>query len=93
MGASWTGWMLGKGNHAMISEVSRWLIALGSVLAAVGFTLLGIGLAFVEPESLEITIGTILMIGGIAATIVGGVLYRKYDEESKSGAGANQSSG
>ena len=61
-------------------EVARLLIAFGTVIAAVGFTILGMGLAYVEPRDREIGWGTGLMVGGAAAAILGAVLYRVTEE-------------
>ena len=60
-------------------EIARWMLSLGSVAAAVGFTLLGMGTSYVRPDETLITLGWILMVGGIAVTIVGGIAHRAAD--------------
>ena len=64
-------------------ELARWMLSLGSVAAAVGFTLLGMGMSYVRPEDNLITIGLVLMIGGLAVAIVGGVLLRAVHEPNR----------
>ena len=61
-------------------EVARLLIAFGSVVATVGFTVLGMGLAYVDPSSRDITIGVWLMIAGGVAAIAGVAIYRVTEE-------------
>jgi len=61
-------------------EVARLLIAFGSVIAVVGLTFLGMGLAYVDPRSFDITWGAALMIGGGVAAIVGVAMYRVTEE-------------
>lgn len=51
--------------------VSRWLVALGSVVAAVGFTLLGIATSYVQAVDSMVTLGVVMMVGGVIALIVG----------------------
>lgn len=68
----------------MICNVARWVIALGSAIAATGLVVLGIGMSYVRPENSEITIGLVLMLGGIAAAVVGAVVYRASDEPDTS---------
>jgi len=61
-------------------EVARLLIAFGSVIATVGFTVLGMGLAYVEPRSFDIWWGIWLMVGGGVAAIAGVAMYRVTEE-------------
>lgn len=51
--------------------VARWLVALGSVAAAVGLTLVGMGMSTLRPDQGLVTLGVILMIGGLVALVVG----------------------
>lgn len=64
----------------MVCEVSRWVIALGSVAAGVGLVVLGMGTAYAQPDDGQITLGLVLMIGGSLAAIVAGLVYRNSDE-------------
>jgi multisubunit Na+/H+ antiporter MnhG subunit len=64
----------------MLCEVSRITIALGSVTAAVGFTLLGMGMGFAETDDDLVRLSVILMVVGVVATIVGAVIYRTTHE-------------
>ena len=61
-------------------EVARLLIAFGSVIAAVGFTVLGMGLSYVDPSSRDVTIGVWLMVGGGVAALAGAAIYRVTEE-------------
>lgn len=65
-------------------EIARWMVALGSVAASVGLVFLGMGMASVEPRQQEISVGWLLMIGGLVATIVGWVVLRARDEPDTS---------
>jgi hypothetical protein len=60
-------------------EVSRWMVALGSVFATVGFVFLGVGTSFVRPQESDITVGWILMIGGSVVGLLGWVLFRRTE--------------
>ena len=60
-----------------MNEISRWMVAFGTVFASVGFVFLGMGLAFVQPQSREITVGWVLMVGGTVVALVGWVLFRR----------------
>jgi predicted permease len=55
---------------------ARLLASLGSVAAAVGLVVFGMGTAFVEPDDSLVNLGIILMVGGVIATVVGGLIYR-----------------
>jgi hypothetical protein len=66
----------------MSREVVRWILSLGPVAATVGFTIFGMGLAFVEPRDAEINIGIALMVIGVAMTVVGALLYRVTDKQA-----------
>ena len=60
-------------------EIARWMLSLGSVAAAVGFTILGMGTSYVRPDESLITLGWVLMIGGIVVAVVGGIAHRTAD--------------
>ena len=64
-----------------MAETSRILTALGLVAASVGFTVYGIGVAFVETADFERNLGLILMIAGVIAAAVGIVMSRQIPEE------------
>ena len=64
----------------MTRELGRWLIALGSVGAAVGITVLGMGMSFVESDDSMIRIGVILIVVGGVATVVGALAMRSTAE-------------
>ena len=60
-----------------MNEIAKWMIALGSVVAAVGLVVFGIGTSFVRPEASETNLGLILMIGGLVVFFLGGGLYQR----------------
>lgn len=62
-----------------MNEISRWMVALGCVFAAVGLVFLGMGMSFVKPESSEITLGWSLMIGGVIVALLGWILFRRTE--------------
>ncbi len=66
----------------MVCEAARLLIAFGSVIATAGLVIFGIGFAYVDPADWETTLGVILMIGGLVATVAGGVIYRAVDDDA-----------
>ena len=53
-----------------------WLIVLGSVGAAVGFTLYGMGTSTLRPDPLLVDTGKYLMVGGLIALIVGFLAFK-----------------
>ncbi|MCC7023433.1 MAG: hypothetical protein IT338_11430 [Thermomicrobiales bacterium] len=53
-----------------------WLIVFGSVGAAVGFTLYGMGTATLQPSGQIIDIGKILMVVGVIALAIGFVAWK-----------------
>ncbi len=53
------------GEAGRMNEIAKWMIVVGSVVAAVGLVVFGIGTSFVRPEASEINLGLILMIGGL----------------------------
>ena len=56
--------------------IARLLASLGAVAAAVGLVVFGMGTAFVEPDDSLINLGIILMVGGVIAAVIGGLIYR-----------------
>ncbi len=52
---------------------------LGVVAASVGFTFLGLGLSFVQPESSEITIGWVLMAAGAVVGLIRWLLFKRTE--------------
>lgn len=65
-----------EGGVAML-ELSRILIAGGSVAASCGLIIYGMGASYWQPRSLELTSGLWLMIIGTIVTIVGGFMFRQ----------------
>ena len=60
-----------------------WLIVLGSVGASVGFTLYGMGTSTLLPDSLLISTGRYLMIGGLIALAVGFVAFKATERSGR----------
>jgi hypothetical protein len=60
-----------------------WLIVLGAVGASVGLTLFGMGSSTLQADSQLISIGTYLMVGGIAALIIGFVAHKATEPSSE----------
>jgi hypothetical protein len=56
--------------------IARLLASFGAVAASVGLVVFGMGTSFVEPDDSLKNLGYILMVGGIIATIIGGLIYR-----------------
>ena len=67
----------------MGSELARWMVALGSVGSAVGLVLLGMGTSYVQAEDGLITLGLILMVGGLVVAVIGGVVLRSADRSDE----------
>jgi hypothetical protein len=57
-------------------NVWGWLIVLGSVGAAVGFTLYGMGTSTLLPDPLLVNTGKYLLVGGLIALIIGFVAFK-----------------
>jgi hypothetical protein len=53
-----------------------WLIVLGSVAAAVGFILYGMGTSTLQPDPLLIDTGRYLLIGGLIGLVVGFLAFK-----------------
>jgi hypothetical protein len=60
----------------MARELPRVLTALGAVIAAVGFTVFGMGMSYREPRDSDVTIGIALMVVGLAGFVVGLAMMR-----------------
>ena len=57
-------------------NLAGWLIVLGAVAAAVGLTLFGMGSSTLQADGQLISIGSILIVGGLVALVVGFVAYK-----------------
>ena len=60
-----------------------WLVVLGAVGAAVGFTLYGMGTSTLLPDDLLINSGRFLLIGGLIALAVGFVAYKATERSGR----------
>jgi hypothetical protein len=60
-----------------------WLVVLGSVAAAVGFVLYGMGTSTLLPDDLLINSGRYLMVGGVVALAVGFVAYKATERSGR----------
>ena len=60
-----------------------WLVVLGAVAAAVGFTLYGMGTSTLLPDDQLISTGRYLMIGGLIALVVGFVAYKATERSGR----------
>lgn len=59
-----------------------WLIVLGAVGAAVGFTLFGMGSATLQADPQLVRIGSYLLIGGLVALVIGFVGYKATERST-----------
>ena len=57
-------------------NLAGWLIVLGAVGAAVGFTLFGMGSSTLQADEQLIRIGSILLVGGLVGLVIGLVTYK-----------------
>lgn len=57
----------------MTAEIGRWLIALGAVAAAVGFTVLGMSMAYYQTDHGQKNLAIILMVAGGVAVVIGAI--------------------
>lgn len=64
-------------------EIVRWMVALGSVAAAVGLTIVGIATSTFQPMDDLIRLGVILMIGGLAVFVVGMLAHHRLDDSEQ----------
>lgn len=60
----------------MGAEVGRWLIAIGAVAAWTGIIVLGMGMSELIPGYEQIQRGLFVSIAGLAALVIGIVIYR-----------------
>jgi len=60
----------------MLAEL---LVAIGSVGAATGFTLIGTSMAIVGDHDLMTNVSWVLMIGGVIMAILGALWYRSNE--------------
>jgi uncharacterized membrane protein YfcA len=56
--------------------LSRIIVAICSVAASVGLLLVGMATSYAQRDDSMFRLGLILMIGGVAGTIIGGLWYR-----------------
>lgn len=64
--------------------MARWLIIVGAVAAAVGFTLFGMATAYIQPDPNATRLWGILTIVGVVATVVGLMMKRNSDPADRS---------
>lgn len=57
----------------MTAEIGRWLIALGVVAAAVGFTVFGMSMAYYQTDHGQKNLAIILMAAGGVAVVIGAI--------------------
>ena len=57
------------------------LVAVGSVGAATGFTLIGISLAIIGDHDTMTSVAWVLMIGGAIMTVLGALWYRANEHK------------
>jgi predicted MFS family arabinose efflux permease len=57
------------------------LVAVGSVGAATGFTLIGTSMAIIGGNDLMTDISWVLMIGGVIMAVLGGLWYRSNEHK------------
>jgi hypothetical protein len=63
-------------------NLAGWLIVLGAVGAAVGLTLFGMGSSTLQADGQLVSIGSILLVGGLVALVVGLVAYKATQRSS-----------
>ena len=59
------------------------LVAVGTVGAATGFTLIGVSMAIVGDHELMTDVSWVLMIGGVILSIIGGLWYRSNERKNE----------
>ncbi len=64
-------------------EIVRLMVAIGSVAAAVGLTIVGIATSTFQPMEDLIRLGVLLMIGGLAVFVVGMLAHRRLDDSER----------
>lgn len=67
----------------MGGAVARWLVAIGSVVAAVGLTLVGMATSYIQPVEGMVTVAIVMMVGGVLATIVGLIADRAAERPGR----------
>jgi hypothetical protein len=72
------------GEREMGLEIARWMVALGSVGAAVGLTVYGIATSTLHPMQELIQPSIILMVGGLILFVIGMVAHHRMDETDSS---------
>lgn len=65
-------------------EITRWMVALGSVAAAVGLTVFGMATSTLQPMADLIQTSVILMVGGLAAFVVGMLAHHRMSKSDSS---------
>ncbi len=65
-------------------EIARWMVALGSVAAAVGLTTVGMATSTFQPMDDLIRLSVILMVGGLIVFVVGMLAHHRADETDHS---------
>jgi len=63
----------------MGGSLARWLVALGAVAAAVGFTLVGMATSYIQTVDSLLTLGLALMIGGLVVFVVGLIANASFE--------------
>ncbi len=63
-------------------NLAGWLIVLGAVGSAVGFTLFGMGSSTLQADGQLVSIGSILTVGGLLALVVGLIAYKATQSSS-----------
>jgi len=70
-------------DEELLVNIWGWLVVLGAVGAAVGFTLYGMGTSTLLPDDLLINSGRFLLIGGLIALAVGFVAYKATERSGR----------
>ena len=70
-------------DEEWLVNIWGWLVVLGAVGAAVGFTLYGMGTSTLLPDDLLINSGRFLLIGGLIALAVGFVAYKATERSGR----------
>ncbi len=65
-------------------EIARWMVALGSVGAAVGLTVYGIATSTLHTMNELIQPSILLMIGGVILFVIGMLAHHRMDESDSS---------
>jgi hypothetical protein len=65
-------------------EISRLMVALGSVTAAVGLVIVGMATSTLQPMQDLIQLSIYMMIGGLAVFVIGMLLHHRLDDSDHS---------